>query len=155
MGMSGLSSNLIMFIAVLSISTMVVAVFNDQVDTTTSSIVTQQNWLSQQLKTDITIEVIDYVNGTENQTTVYVENTGATILDLAYIDIYIGGQRIERNNVSRTLEILPDTEVANIGLWDPKEQIKFVVNKTLEENLTYDVIVSTQYNGKDSDEFST
>lgn len=155
MGMSGLSSNLIMFIAVLSISTMVVAVFNDQVDTTTSSIVTQQNWLSQQLKTDITIEVIDYVNGTENQTTVYVENTGATILDLAYVDIYIGGQRIERNNASRTLEILSDTEVANIGLWDPKEQIKFVVNKTLEENLTYDVIVSTQYNGKDSDEFST
>ena len=155
MGMSGLSSQLIMFIAVLSISTMVVAVFNDQVDTTTSSIVTQQNWLSQQLKTDVTIEVIDYVNGTENQTTVYVENTGATILDLTYVDLYIGGERILRDDSSRTLEILSDTEITNIGLWDPKEQIKFVINKTLEENKTYDVIISTQYGGKNSDEFST
>ena len=39
MGMSTVSAHLIMFIAVLSISTLVVAVFNSQMDTTTSSIV--------------------------------------------------------------------------------------------------------------------
>ena len=155
MGMSSIASHIIMFIAVLSISTVVVAVFNEQMDTTTSSIVTQQKWLSNQLKTDITIEVIDFVNISENQTTVYIENTGATILDITYVDIYVGGQRIPRNVSNRTIEILSDTEIANTGDWDPKEQVKIVVNKTLDENTTYAVIVTALYNGKDIDEFST
>jgi archaellum component FlaG (FlaF/FlaG flagellin family) len=155
MGMSTLSTHLIIFIAVLSISTFVVAMFHDQMESTTNSIKVQQNWLSQQLKTDITISVINYVNKTENQTTIYLENTGATILDLDYIDIYIGGERILRQNDSRTIEILSDTEITNIGLWDPKEKIVIVVNKILEENKTYSLIVTSQYNGKALDEFST
>lgn len=155
MGMSGISSNLIMFIAVLTISTMVVAVFNDQIDTTTSSIVTQQNWLSNQLKTDISITVINYENKTENQTVLFLENTGSTILDIGYVDIYLGGERIPRNNTFRIIEVLPDTEITNIGLWDPKELVKIVINKTLEENRTYEAVVIAQYGAKDSDQFST
>jgi archaellum component FlaG (FlaF/FlaG flagellin family) len=155
MGMGTVSSHLIMFIAVISISTLVVAVFNDQMETTTSSVVSQQNWLSQQLKTDITIEVIDFANGTENQTTVYLENTGATIIDLTYTDIYIGGERIDRDESSRTIEVLSDTDSKNTGLWDPKEQLKVVVNKTLEENATLELVVTTQFGGKTKDDFST
>ena len=154
MGMSSISSHLIMFIAVLSISTVVVGVFNDQMQTTTSSIATQQNWLSQQIKTDIAIEVIDFVNGTENQTTIHLENTGATILETEHIDIYIGGERIPRGDSNRTIEILSDTEIKNTGKWDPKEQVMIVVNKSLEENATYELIVMSQYGGKDNEEFS-
>ncbi|MGM5485356.1 MAG: hypothetical protein ACQEP1_05805 [Nanobdellota archaeon] len=153
--MSAVSSHLIMFIAVISISTLVVAVFNDNIDATASSIETQQNWLSNQLKTDITIELVNYVDRAENQTTVYVENTGSTIIDTSYVDIYLSGERIERNNESRKVEVLPDTEVANEGLWDPKEQLRIIVNKTLDDNTTYDVLVTGQYGSQDKSEFST
>lgn len=155
MGMSTLSTHLIIFIAVLSLSTFVVAMFNDHMDSTTSSIKIQQNSLSQQLRTDITILVIDYVNREENQTTIYLENTGLTILDLDHIDVYIGGIRIPRNNESRIIEILPDTEITNIGLWDPKEQIVIVVNYELEANKTYNVVVTSQHGGRAVDQFST
>lgn len=155
MGMGNISSHLIMFIAVLSVSTLVVGVFNDQMDMTANSIVTQQNWLSQQIKTDISIEVVTFINGTENQTYIYLENTGATTLDINDVDVYIGGIRIPRNISDRTIEVLADTEVTNTGYWDPKEQVKIRVNKTLEENKTFEVIVATQYGGSDIEEFST
>jgi archaellum component FlaG (FlaF/FlaG flagellin family) len=155
MGMSTISTHLILFIAVLSISTFVVAMFHEQMDSTTNSIKTQQDWLSQQLKTDITISVINYVDSSENQTTIYLENTGATTLDIEQIDVYIGGERILRSNESRTIEILSDTEITNIGLWDPKEKIVIVVNKTLESNKTYSIIVTSHYGGRAVDQFST
>jgi archaellum component FlaG (FlaF/FlaG flagellin family) len=155
MGMSNVASHLIMFIAILSISTMLVSVFNQQMDNTASSIVVQQNYLAQQLKTDISIEVVNYVNGTENQTTVYLENTGATILDIDMIDLYIGGERIARNTTERIITMLSDTDFTNIGHWDPKEQVKIVVNRTLQENMTYKLVVTSQYGATANEDFST
>ena len=153
--MSNRSSHRIMFIAVISISTLVVAVFSEQIDSTTSSISTQQNWLSNQLKTDITIEVINFVNGSENQTTVYLENTGSTILDIGYIDVYVGGKRIPRNDSNRSIRVLSDTEIKNTGEWDPKEQVEIVFNTTLKENSTYTLLVTGQYGARDTEDFST
>ena len=71
------------------------------------------------------------------------------------MDVYIGGERIDRTTSDRTIEVLSDTEVTNTGLWDPKEELKIVVNKTLVENQTYEVIVTSQYGGKHNDEFSS
>ena len=155
MGMSTISTHLIIFIAVLSISTAVVAMFNDQMDSTTSSIRVQQNSLSQQLKTDISILVVDYVDKPNNQTTIYVENTGATILNIEHVDVYIGGERISRSEDERYIEILEDTEIANPGLWDPKEQIMIIIDKELEENKTYYVIVTSEHGGRAIEQFST
>lgn len=155
MGMSTISTHLIIFIAVLSISTAVVAMFNDQMDSTTSSIRVQQNSLSQQLKTDISILVVDYVDRPNNQTTIYVENTGATILNIEHVDVYIGGERISRSEDERYIEILEDTEIANPGLWDPKEQIMIIIDKELEENKTYYVIVTSEHGGRAIEQFST
>ncbi|MFT4304648.1 MAG: hypothetical protein ACMXX8_01020 [Candidatus Woesearchaeota archaeon] len=155
MGMSTISTHLIIFIAVLSISTVVVAMFNDQMESTTNSIRVQQNSLSQQLKTDISILVINYVDRENNQTTIYVENTGATILNIENVDVYIGGERISRSEEERYIEILEDTEIVNQGLWDPKEQIVIIVNKELEENKTYHVIITTEHGGRAIEKFST
>lgn len=155
MGMSNVSSHLIMFIAVLSISTMVVGVFNDQMDSTTSAIVVQQNWLSQQMKTDISIEVIDFNNSTENQTIVYVENTGATQLETDQLDIYIAGERLDRLDSVRAIEVISDTDLVNTGVWDPDEEISITINKTLVENQTFTLVVTAQFGARDSDDFST
>lgn len=155
MGMSTLSSHVIMFIAVLSISTLVVAVFNSNMDETASSISSQQNWMSKQIKTDITIEVIDYIDRSENQTYVYLENTGSTILDLSYIDVFVGGKRIDRNEQNRKISVLEDTEINNPGRWDPKEELEIIINETLQANETYDLVVTGQYNSKAVDRFST
>ena len=154
MGISNVTSHLIMFIAVLVVSTVVVSVFNNYVDSTTSAITVQQDWLTNQLKTSINIEVVNYNNNT-NKTTIYLENTGATTLDIDYTDVYLGGERIPRNNTNRTIEVINDSEIRNIGKWDPKEEVKIIVNKSLEENKTYKLIVTSQYNGMDTEEFST
>jgi archaellum component FlaF (FlaF/FlaG flagellin family) len=155
MGMSTISTHLIIFIAVISLSTVVVAMFNEHIDSTTNSIKVQQDWISNQLKTDITIILVDYVSKDNNQTTIYLENTGATILDIDHLDIYISGERIPRSNDTRFIKILEDTEITNLGLWDPKEQVIIVIDKVLESNKTHHVIVTSQFGGRAIDQFST
>ncbi len=154
MGISNIASHLIMFIAVLTISTVVVGVFNNYVDTTTSAVKVQQDWLSNQLKTAIKIEVVSYDSST-NTTTAYVENTGATILDVNDSDVFIDGQRIPRETANRTIGVVPDTEVADIGKWNPKEEVEIQVFEHLAANVTHKLIVTTPYQGMDTEEFSS
>ena len=153
MGFSGVVSQLIMFIAVLFVATGLVIVFKGFMDSTTSSIVIQQNRVSDQLETDITIEVIDYDNTTAT-TTVYAKNTGKTKLKIDLVDIYIDEERFPRNDSNRTITVLSDTEIINLGIWDPKEVIKIQAFRNLTTDKSYDVTILTQNGIKDSDEFS-
>jgi len=154
MGMSNVASNLIMFIGVLVVSTALVGIFNNYVDKTSDALIKQQDTITNQLRTSIEIEVINYDNNT-NTTTADVENTGSTILKISDVDVFIDGTRIPRNTTNRTIEVLSDTDTVNVGKWDPKESIKIAINKSLAENLTYKLIVTTAYSGLDMEEFST
>ena len=154
MGMSNIASNLIMFIGVLVVSTALIAVFNGYVDKTSDALTEQQDMITNQLKTSVEIEVIHYDNET-NTTTAYVENTGSTILKIDDIDVFIDGTRIPRNSANRTIEVISDTDTVNIGKWDPKESVKITINKSLEENRSYKLIITTAYSGLAMEEFST
>ena len=153
MGSSTVASHAIMFIAVMTMATSLVVVFKGYVDTTSSAIITQQKFMADQLKTDISISHINYDN-TTNKTYVYLKNTGKTKLDIDYVDIYIDSERIPRNGLNRSIQVLADTEITNTGTWDPKEDIEIIVNKTIDVNETHTVIITSSYEGKDTDTFS-
>jgi archaellum component FlaG (FlaF/FlaG flagellin family) len=166
MGFSGLSSHVIMFIAVVSVATGLVAMFNSYIDTSSAAMVTQQQFLSNQIKTDITIENIVFYNGSYNSrwniTRIYVKNTGATTLDPDEVDVYINGYRFNRTPaILRKNVMVSDTDTINIGKWDPKEVLmiqanhSYIYNNRLFENRTYDVVITAQYGAKATDQFST
>lgn len=167
MGFGGLSSQVIMFIAVITVSTALIMIFNNYIDTSTTAMVAQQNFLSSQIKTDITIDLINYENGTRgtyfgNVTTLYAQNTGSTILDITLLDVYLGGIRYVRTYPTGCARsISPDSDTINIGKWDPKEVLVIVCNHTYSSNnvlakgTTYEAVILSQYGTKTVEQFST
>lgn len=152
MGFSGIISTMIMFIAVVSLALTVIGAFKTISDDTSSSMLIQSNTIKNTMRTDITIENIDYDNVTDI-TTINVRNTGSTVLDIDQVDVYLDGLFTPRNVSNRTIEVISSTEVKNPGLWDPNELIQIEVFKALATG-DYGVAVSTQYSVKDETIFS-
>jgi archaellum component FlaG (FlaF/FlaG flagellin family) len=152
MGFSGLASQVIMFIAVITVTSILVVVFNGYITNTSNSIAIQNDYLVNQLKSDISIDVVSYAN--DNTTMIYVKNTGKVALRLNDTDVYLNGLRIPRNVTNRNIEVLSDTDTINPGTWDPKEQVLIEVYQKLNDTLSHKVIVSAQYDVKDIEEFS-
>ena len=154
---STIITHLIIFIAVISIATGVIIGFKNFADQSQSSLTSRTKELNNHIKTAIKIELISYDN-TTNETKVYVRNIGSTTLDPSYVDIYIDGFRFSRNQsqaYNRGVEVLPDTDITDPGLWNPKEQLYIIARKHLSIHKTHEVTVTTQYEGSDTDTFST
>lgn len=148
-----MASQVIMFIAVVTVTSILVVVFNGYITDTSNSITIKNDFLVNQLKSDISIDVVSYDSGI-NTTSVYVKNTGKVALKVNDTDIYLNGLRIPRNDTNRTIEVLVDTDSVNPGIWDPKEEVLIQVFQKLNSSFSHDVIVSTQYDAKDTEEFS-
>ena len=153
MGFSTAAAQTILFIAVIILSTGLVMVYKNVVDTTASSLQFQSNLLSNKVKTDITITNVYYNNNTDT-IVIDVKNLGKTKLDLDLIDVFIDSERIPRQTSNRTIEVLSDTEIVNPGIWDPKEDIEIKVFKILNQSISHTVKVTTQYGISDIDSFS-
>ena len=152
MGFSTLVTNVIMFVAVISLTTAFVAIFKTYVDESTSSISIQSKVISNNLKIDLNIVTISYDNNTEKITS-HIQNTGKTKLDLDYVDVYIDDIFVPRVTSNRTINVLNSTEIENPGIWDPKEVIEINVYMNLSKG-THKIAVSTEYGVKDSTTFS-
>lgn len=153
MGFSSVTSQLIMFIAVMSLSTGLIVVFKNYVDESSGAMTSQWDTMSNNIKTDITITNVNWNNDT-NTTTVHVLNTGKTTLDIEKTDIYLDGQFIPRSALNRTINVTPSTDTRSVGLWDPKELVEIKIFKGLGSDTHY-VDVSTQFGIKDTETFST
>lgn len=153
MGFSGLTTQIIMFIAVMGMATGLIAVFQGYVDESSGAMTAQWEVMASNIKTDITISSVSYDNDT-NTTTMYVLNTGKTILDIEKIDIYMDGLFMPRDELNRTINVTPSTDSKNTGLWDPKEVLEVRVYKGFDDTDTHIVDISTQYGVKDSETFS-
>lgn len=153
MGFSELATQMIMFVAVITVASGLVIVFNTSVTKTSNSIQTKTDTLAQTMKTDVTIDMVSY-DSSSNTTYVYVKNTGKTQLQVNDTDVYLNGFRISRNTTNRTIEVLPDTDTINPGIWDPKEQILIKVFDKLNSSTTHKVTITTEYDVQDTEEFS-
>ena len=150
---SSIVTQTILFIAVLAMATGLIFGIKAFVDNTQNSIKTQSDEFNNQIGTSFNIELV-YFNNNTNETSVFIRNTGQTSIKIEQVDIYINGIRFPRNESNRTIEVLADTEVTDIGVWDPKEAIKIVAKMGLEENKKHTVVVTTPYSGRDSEYFS-
>lgn len=154
MGFGNVASALILFISSITIATGVVLSFQDYYDSTTSSVSLVQAAITQEMKTDIAIEVVDYDNDS-NTTKVYVKNSGNQKLDIDKVDVYMDKIYIPRNDTNRSISILTDTNVVDDTLWDPKEQILIeVYNYGLTSTVVHELTVTTQFNVQDTYEFT-
>ena len=153
MGMSTVITQVILFIAVLGIVSGLLVSIKNYTDKTEGAFSTKSNEYNQIIRTNIKIEVVQHNNFT-NTTWVYVRNTGQTNMKPEQIDVYIDGVRFPRNNSNRTIEVLWDTEIEDVGIWNPKEELLIKAFMWLNENITHDVIITTPYEVRDSESFS-
>ena len=153
MGFGGIASSLIMFIAVMSLTTGVVIGLKQHFDSTSSAINMEQKRVSKELKTDVTIEVTNYKSG-QNKLDVYVKNTGNTRLNVNKTDIFLNNIRIPRANVNRSIQVTSDSDNINSGDWDNSEVILITLNTTLASSETHTISVATEFGVKDTLEFS-
>lgn len=153
MGSSTVMTHVILFIAVLGIASGLLITIKNYADQTEGTFKQKSDDYNQIVKTSIKIEVISY-NNNSNTTWIYIRNTGQTEMKPAQIDIYIDGVRFPRDNGNRTIEILSDTDLVNIGIWNPKEQLLIKAFKYLNNTITHEVIVTTPYSVSDSETFS-
>jgi archaellum component FlaG (FlaF/FlaG flagellin family) len=152
---SSVASQVILFIAVISITTGLVAVFNNYVHETTSSTKVQWQYMSNQLKTDVTIDNIMFnTTASPKTTTISVRNTGKTKLSVNLTDIYLDGF-ISRDDASRLMILEPSADKINPGIWDEQEILTIIVYKDLSASTTYEICITTQYGTRTCDTFST
>ena len=153
MGFSDLATQIIMFIAVITVATGLIVVFNASVTEASNSVRIRTDTLSLTMRTDITIDMVSYESST-NTTFVYVRNTGKTMLTPNQTDVYLNGFRIPRNESYRTIEIIEDTDLINPGVWDPSEQIIIKIFQELNSSVIHEVTVATEYNVQQTEKFS-
>jgi archaellum component FlaG (FlaF/FlaG flagellin family) len=142
-----------MFIAAIGIATGLLFGIKNFSDSAESNFVVKKNDFDNKILTALQIEMLHFDNMT-NVTSIYIKNTGRTMLDPTRMDVYIDGVRIPRNDTERTISVLPDTDTINSGILDPKETAQIMVFGYLDETMTHEVTVTTQYETKDSEVFS-
>jgi archaellum component FlaG (FlaF/FlaG flagellin family) len=153
MGFDTVSSHLIIFIAVVTVTGAIAMRFRGYISSAETSINYQRQMLQNKIETDITIEVIRFTDAT-NKTNVYIKNTGKTKLDLRTIDMYIDSIWVPRSLKNRTIELLSDTDTINPGVWDPSEAILITTNLTVSRSTDHTVVVATDSGFKDTETFS-
>lgn len=151
MGFADISGHLIMFIAVTTISISLLFVFNQQISDSASSVSIRQKYLSNQLKTSIDIDSISYNSG---NLLIYIRNTGDTNFYPNKSSIYIDKERIKFDS-DMSFVIESDTDLKNVGVFDPSEILKISINKTLTPDETHTFLIVTPYDARSSYEFST
>ena len=153
MGFSDLATQIIMFVAVITVATGLIVVFNASITEASNSIRIRTDTLSLTMKTDISIDMIAYDSAT-NTTYVYVRNTGKTMLTTNQTDVYLNGFRVPRNETFRTIEVIEDTDLINPGIWDPTEQVLIKIFHELNSSVIHEVTVTTEYNVQETEKFS-
>lgn len=151
MGFGDSASQMILFIAVITISAALVFVFNSYIDESAGTVSARQDFLNNQLRTSIVIESVSYSSG---QITAYVKNIGDTRFYPNDTTVYVDRERIPLND-SISFVIESDTDTKNVGVFDSNEILKITINKTLSSSETFELLVTSPYNTQDSYEFST
>lgn len=90
-GFGGVASTLIMFIAIIGVTTGMVMAFQNFFLQTQDSLNFQQKQTNEKLKTFVTI-TNTYYDGPGTSLRVFVKNTGSTNLNSKYMDVYVDGQ---------------------------------------------------------------
>ncbi len=145
MGFSTVAAQIIFFIVVIVAAVSLAGIFTNYLNTFNSSVNTQTRISEAKIKTAISITE---VKGTTTDINVSVRNTGETMLNKDYVDIFIDGVFIPKTGRTETVE--PSTDSKNVGFWDPLERLAIDINSEgltglgLVADTTYEVLVETE-----------
>ncbi len=152
-GAENVIASLILFIAVMALATTTTIVFKNYLDKSANAVNTQQTKSVDVMQTSFTIDSAAY-NGV-NTTRIYVKNTGSTQFDPGNIDVYLNGVRIPRSNANRTINVTPDTDTINTGIWDPGEELEIDINHSFTSSSTQTILVAAPNGVTATGEFSS
>jgi len=140
-------STLIMFIAVISVTTGLVIVFKNYVASTQDSFSVQNELTSNKLRSSITISNI-YYNDSSNMTYIYVKNVGETKLSPELFDLYVDNAYISNVNA-----YYADNLTNPITLFNSQETLALVKQINLTSG-THEVKVVTEFSTSATDMFN-
>ncbi len=151
MGFGTLAANLIMFIAVIMLAGSLVIALNVYVQQTQDSLQNQQDRLMQEMRSEITIDSVNYEEAEsgneEDITEIFVRNSGRTDLRLDRIDVYLDGPRVSREDTE--IELEEDTIIGSSEAWNPRETIKITVEQDIDSG-EKTVRVTAEYGASDT-----
>jgi archaellum component FlaF (FlaF/FlaG flagellin family) len=146
-GFGGIASTLIMFIAIISVTTGLVIAFTNYIRSTEQSLTVQNDLTSNKIKTSVTITNV-YYNGTTNVVNIYLKNIGETKLHPRFFDLYINGAFVTGFNTTE-----PTDFSSIVTLFEPQDTVS--VNKDIVLNPgTHDVMLVTEYGVGAKDSFN-
>ena len=143
----GVASTLILFVAVIGVSTGLVIMMTNYVSDTQDAMNFQNSITTNKLKSAISISNI-YYNDSSNQTFIYVKNIGENKLNPTLFDLYL----------DNSFEITFSTFYADnlskvITLLQPQETLALVFDKYLASG-THSVKVLTEYSSSAEESFN-
>lgn len=117
MGFSVTATHLIIFIASVAIATGIASVASSNTDVISFGIKEKSKQASEEMRTEIKIV---HVNPTDANTSIYVLNTGSTVLDPNATAVFIDGNWVP----DPYIYILSRSTNIDNDYWDPKEIIE-------------------------------
>ena len=140
-------STLILFIAVVGVSTGLVIAFKNYISDTQTALNVQNDVTSNKLKSAISITNI-YYNSTSNQTFIYVKNIGQLKLYTKNFDLFV--DNLYSNNFS---SVYASNLSKSLILLNPFDTMAIIYNKSIVPG-THNIRVVTAYSSYAEDTFN-
>jgi archaellum component FlaF (FlaF/FlaG flagellin family) len=141
LGFSTVAAYMIFFFAVIMLVGSIVTIYSNMVESSTVAYSVEQERIEQISHTRIAMDPPSYAPGTLN---VNVTSIGNNKLRTEFIDLYVDGIKIPRNDLNRTISFAPDSTVVNPLLWDPYETLEIKIFIDLAAG-QHDVAVTTEF----------
>lgn len=127
MGFGDVASQVIMFISIVTISLAFVFMLNDMNQSTQSALSSKQKIENDKLMSGLSFDLIDYRNGNLN---IYIKNIGETKIRLETISFYLDGEFLLNGTITK--EIISETDINDIGIFNKNEILKVNLSKNLD-----------------------
>jgi archaellum component FlaF (FlaF/FlaG flagellin family) len=142
-GFSSIPMFILLFFAMIAAVSMFVLMQAKLVETTATAYA-ERDRLVEEMNTEITILNASYSNATET-TSIYVQNTGKTKIEIELIDVYIDEFKVPRSDSNRSITF--ESSTMNPLHWDHDEVLRIEVYRALG-NSTHLATISTQNKAK-------
>jgi archaellum component FlaG (FlaF/FlaG flagellin family) len=130
MGFGSIVSQVVLFMSVMIVIIVLSVVYKTYVTTTNNSLKVQHERVVEKIDTDFEILDASYDKARE-ELTLHLKNSGSLKLEPTETDLFVGAERISRDDPSKELLISDETNIVNPGLWDPGEILELNVSRNL------------------------
>ena len=140
-------STLIMFIAIVGVSTALVISMKNYVTDTQDAMAFQNNLANDKLRSAVSISNI-YYNSTSNDLFVYVKNIGQKVLSTTDMNLFVDGKYENNFNI-----YYADNFTKNMTLFEPSETFVLIYNNNFVAG-SHEIKIVTNIGVSDKDYFS-